>query len=730
MKKIIAIFIMACSSVLLLLSLMLAFVDYEKIRSECISIVQAHVGTRVQIGEVTVTRFPVPKVVLSNIEMSNLINAQTITFDYSLFSLLTFHPKVSKIHILGNGYEAHISSEYKNGIYNSSGIATIKNASTLLNKYSDLNLNNIFEGTAINAEFDIKYTHNNLSLTNLTIHAGNSIGKGEIVLMTDNSGLPSTFNITFDKMHSINGQMSKLNVSGSVIPQSITLDDFSATFDVGGNFKITGTLTNDQNNSSFNGNIRLHHENFNDLLNEIGLSNFTINKPAFVTIDSSILITPSEITLNNSKNLLGTAQISGDISFKYASDTPSLITNLSISDLDLDTKQPIISSMLDYIKSFAYNMKASDYITKFIPIIIPPYTMQFDISLANTKFMGQVLDKASIIGSLDPNKLIIKDLSYTSKQNSLNSNIAVLTDNIKPEIQINVTGGTLSIDDITPDNLLAKLLYIQKNMDFSKVTTNVDGKLDQLNVNASEYTLNNVRFRGTASGSNNSLRDIHFHSHIGNSEIVINGTISCADQLLFNLAYAYNDFDINNILQFLPSDISAQGNISTNGTLSTHGNVMKDLLYNTYLSSNFIAPSLQINHYDIESFVTKIASLTYDTHNMDNDINSITQNNTYSFLKDFVGRYSMENGIINVADCTFFTAHSSGALSVLYNIYTNDYALSETTSFLVPVNARRSVQSSILFDIEKHGQNFSSSVEKSQLEKVLSSRKPKTIESK
>lgn len=105
MKKIIAISIIAVSFVLLLLSLMLALLDYEKIRSECITIVQAHVGTRVQIGEVTVTRFPIPRVVLSNVEMSNLINAQTITFDYSLLSLFKFNPKISAIHINGNGYE-------------------------------------------------------------------------------------------------------------------------------------------------------------------------------------------------------------------------------------------------------------------------------------------------------------------------------------------------------------------------------------------------------------------------------------------------------------------------------------------------------------------------------------------------------------------------------------------------------------------------------------------------
>lgn len=158
--------------------------------------------------------------------------------------------------------------------------------------------------------------------------------------------------------------------------------------------------------------------------------------------------------------------------------------------------------------------------------------------------------------------------------------------------------------------------------------------------------------------------------------------------MLFNLAYAYNDFDINNRLQFLPSDIYVQY-VYTNGTLSTHGNAMKDLLYNAYLSSNFIAPNLQVNHYDVESFVKKIASLNYDKQNIDDDINSITQSNTYSSIKDFVGRYSMENGMLNVTDCTFFTAHSSGALSVVYNIYTNDYALSETTSFLVPLNARR-----------------------------------------
>lgn len=82
--------------------------------------------------------------------------------------------------------------------------------------------------------------------------------------------------------------------------------------------------------------------------------------------------------------------------------------------------------------------------------------------------MNQVLDKATISGNLAPNTLTIKDLSYTSKQNSLNSNVSIVTDNIKPEIQINITGGMLSLDDMTPDGLLAKLLYIQKNMDFLK----------------------------------------------------------------------------------------------------------------------------------------------------------------------------------------------------------------------------------------------------------------------
>lgn len=162
--------------------------------------------------------------------------------------------------------KSDINSEYNNGIYDSSGTATIYHASTLLNKYGDLNLNNIFGNTSVNTSFSIKYTNNNITLTDLTIHLGNSIGKGDIMFTTDNSGLPSTFNITFDKMHSVNGQMSNLNISGSTTPQSMTLDNFSAIFDQGGSVKITGTLTNDQSNSSFNGNIKLQHENVNNLL--------------------------------------------------------------------------------------------------------------------------------------------------------------------------------------------------------------------------------------------------------------------------------------------------------------------------------------------------------------------------------------------------------------------------------------------------------------------------------
>lgn len=732
-KKILAISLIAISTLLLLLSILLSLADYDKVKSESVALIQERIGARAQIGEVVIKRFPIPQIILSNVEISNLLTADTITFDYSLMSLLKANPKVSNIHIHSDSYDAHIKSEYKNGIYTcSEGTVTIYDTTALLSNYKDLSYQFIsaIDNTALNASFDIQFTNNSLTLTNISATILGSTGKGEVVLTTNNSNLPSTFNIVFDKLSIIGEQLSNLNIAGSITTQSMTFNDLSATFDDGGNFTLNGDLTRNAYRSLFHGTLKLNHKDVNAILNKGGLSNLATNVPMPITIDSKIVLTPVEVTLTDSKNLLDNVQILGDISMKYIADTPRLNLNLNINNLDLGIKYPVISAIMDYMQSFAYDMKASDYITKFIPIIIPPCFTNFTLALSNTKFMDTVLDKLIITGNLEPNNLIFQNLSYTSGKNSLSANASITTDSIKPNIQLNITKGILSLNDISANDILEKLLYIQRDMDFSKATTSINVSLDQLNINNPEYQLDNVIFQTTASGSDNNFSDIHFNSKFGESEIVVNGTVSCIDPLMFNLAYAYNNFDINNLLQFTPSGLSIQGNLSTNGTLSTHGNVMKDLLYNAYLSSNFITPSIKVSHYNIENFVTKIAALNYNSHNLEADISNITQENIYSPLKDLIGRYSMEKGIITVKDSTFFTEHSSGALSVVYNIYTNDFALSETASFVVPLNMRQSSPSSIIFDIQKHGQNSSINVDSTQLEKTLATRKPVTIETK
>lgn len=717
MKKLL---ILGSGTLILLLSYILIIfmmIDSKKIEHSIKELSSNQESSQIKIGSVEVTKLPIPKVVLTSVAIGPLF-FNKVTLNIGLKSILMRDPKISALSILDSGISTNLAFFYENNTaIIAKGTGKISNIYSLLNNYIEIpeESENVLPSTDIKLNFDIKLSDDQLQINNLSIHSDkmNGQGVGAISLIEDFSNIK----INFSNISLVDDSLENIDFALTLKDSHLYLDQLSGNIASGGEFKIVGDFTIDNNVPIFLGHLDLKHNNINVFVSKMQLNHFTSSIDAIFNCSSDIKITPIEFSTKNMNMNVGEIIISGVNSFKIIGTLPRITSEVQISGFDYNKETPIISPLIRYFVSLKDGMKEQDYVGKFIPLREVKSIGFFDITLDKPVIGDITVDIIKLSGNFLSGKIVVDSFEYKSDTTNLTGAIELSTSLLMPSFAVKINGGNINMNVINLNNILALNKTLYEDYDLSKIKLSCDINMDSVIRNDIEYK--NVKI--TAYTAENAIIVSNASLNCLTSSIITNGNIGISPDITFDFGYAYNSFNINDVLSYIVSGLDVNGLVSSNGRISTYGSNVAELLYNLNITSKFVADSLKINGYDIDNVINKInnpgyifdnnksmalqTSSTYAFSPLEKDLENATSsgNTTLSKVR---GDMKMNLGSIIVDNLEFVTAKSKGNLHMYYNIYNNELHLQSNVNFSLVLSSNNSVDTGFAIILENNNNLF------------------------
>lgn len=717
MKKLL---ILGSSILILLLSYILIIfimIDSNKIENTIKELSSSQESSQIKIGNVEVIKLPRPKVILTSVSIGPL-SFDKATLNIGFKSILMRDPKISDLSILDSGISTNLALYYEeNRFIKAKGSGKISNIYSLLNSYIEIpeDSKNFLPTTDINLNFDIKLSENQLQINNLSIHSKRMNGQGEgYISLTEDS---SNIKINFSNIALIDDRLENIDFALSVKESCLYLEKLSGNMTSGGEFKIVGDFTMDNNVPVFFGHLDLKHNNINDLVSKMKLNHLTSSTDSVCNFSSDIKITPIEFSSKNMTINVGDIIISGTNSFKIIGILPRITSEIQISGFDYNKETPIISPLIRYFVSLKDGMKEQDYVSKFIPLREVKSIGFFDIVLDKPVIGDMTVDIIKLSGNFLSGKIVVDSFEYKSDSTNLIGAIELSTSLLMPSFAVKVNSGNINMDAVDLNNILSLNKTLYQDYDLTKIKLSCDINIDSITTNDKEYK--NVKI--TAYTAENSIIISNASLNCLNSSIITNGNISVSPDITFDFGYAYNSFNIKDIISYIVSGLDITGLVSSNGRISSYGSSIAELVYNLNITSKFLADSINIKGYDIDNVIDKINNLDYVFDNkksmalqtnstygfspLENDLEKATShgNTTLSKVK---GEMKMNLGSIVVNNLEFRTSKSTGNLHMYYNIYDNTLHLQSNINFSLMLSSNNSLDTSFAIILENNNDFF------------------------
>ncbi|MFY9590206.1 AsmA-like C-terminal region-containing protein [Rickettsia endosymbiont of Halotydeus destructor] len=630
------------------------------------------------------------------------------------------------LNVDNNNYIFKLVQVYKNlnleiKLESGTGEYEIKNISSLLyNILPDLNyvLNKFKQNAPINVKFNIYALEDILQLKDITINAPFISGGGMMNISKNNkvaslitlhfpkidinsllnSNIPDQFSNPYfnsrfdfaDKLLKIdinideiilsnNEALNKILFSSNLIGGVLKVEEFAGTIKSGGQFKLTGDVTQNTIRSMFDGKIYLAHNNLNILLDTLGFSGATIKENVPFTVSSDLKLTLIDLYLRNFLLKTDDLDIIGDISTKFIASIPHVNAALNFSLLDLSKQNyPIISPIFAFIENLTQGMKNLDYLNKFIPIRTLNCLANLDFTIDNIIFADNSFEKVNLLANISPANLKINNLDIRTGNNYISTSWNLEAASLQPVLTVGIKDGVFETNFLHPASLLALRNKLFNDYSLDKISLNISGKLAKLSQN--DLTLENLIF--SLANDKNLFKINNIEANMLNGKFQGTGNI-LLDPNSINFVYALNTIDLTGLSALLPKifpPLSGKGSI--NGNFSTNGNDLQNQLYNLTTQSQFAINNITVNNFSIDSFIEKINSQNYNSQNLDNDLKTVSQGS--NIINAVQGNIELQKGIVLLKNVAFTTQYSSGAASMAVNIYNFNMDLSSILSFYIP----------------------------------------------
>lgn len=630
------------------------------------------------------------------------------------------------LNINNSNYSLKISETYKNSklgtkLAKGTGEYQIKNLATFLHSILP-ELNHIFskfkQNELINIKFNILAAEDILQLKDITINSPFILGNG-VMDISKNNKVPSLITLHFpkidinslltsnisDQFNSIpanlrfifadkllktditideivlsnNESLDKIIFSSNLTAGILKVEEFSGSIRTGGQFKLTGDVTQNSVRSMFDGKLSLTHNDLNSLLDILGFSSATVKETIPFVLSSDLKLTLIDLYLKNFLLKTDNLNVTGDLFTKFIASIPHVNATLNFSFLDL-TKQtyPIISPIIGFIEDLTKDMKNSDYLNKFIPIRTLNCLANLDFTIDNINFADNSFEKVNLLANISPAHLKINNLDIRAGNNYLSTSWDLEASSFKPILTAEIKDGVFETNFLSPASLLALRNKLFNEYSIDKISLKIYGKLIKLFQN--DLIIENLKFH--IENDDNLFKINNIEANILAGKFQGAGNI-LLDSNSINFVYALNMIDLTGLSTIIPKIFpSLNVQASINGNFSTNGDTLKNQLYNLTTESQFAINNIKVNNFSIDSFIEKINSQNYNPQNLDYDLKTISHGqNTISTIK---GDIKLEKGIALLKNITFNTQYSSGAASMAINIYNFDTNLSSILSFYVP----------------------------------------------
>lgn len=610
---------------------------------------------------------------------------------------------------LGNeDYNFYLSESYKDSKLSQGSIkAQIKNLPNLI-QHGSPEISSIFskmnQKEIIEIKFDIIPSDSSLTFENLSM-VSNSINSTGSVIINKASNIPNIINLNFSKIDTnslLDPQRSssireykttnRFTFADKLLQTNISIDkvllkdreslnnvkilstlelgkffikDFSGKIDSGGEFRLSGEISQNDFRSVFTGAINLQHSNLNNILTSFGYQKSKVERVTPFTLSSDLKITLIDMYLQNILLKTDNVKMTGNISSKFIGSTPRIQTSLEFSSIDLAKPDyPIISPVLAFAKSLTKDMKDNQYLSKFVPIRSLEYIGNFNITFNDLVYNDSTLGKVNLLMNVSPGQVRINNLYINNGIDYLSTNISLQATGLKPTLDVVINDGSLHVDFLNPQSLLSARNALVNEFRVDKVLFKLDCSLSKIYQNNLEFS--NIRF--STENDNILFKITNLEANVLSGNLKAEGSI-LLEPNTWNFVYALNSFSLEDLSNNLPRGLlNTVGVGSINGLFSTNGDSLEKILYNLYSKSSILLKNTKINNFSIDDFTKYVVSTDYNNEDFQTNLTNGLLTGQTAIL-NLETNAELSKGIVTLKDLNFKTESTSCAAAASINIY-------------------------------------------------------------
>ena len=504
-------------------------------------------------------------------------------------------------------------------------------------------------------------------------------------------------NITAKKIILAEAELKDAVFNASINNNTLNITQLSANMMDEGVFNISGIVTQNQYRSMFEGIINIKHNDANMILSKLGFAHLTTTTPTNFVLKSDIKATPIDYQLNNLFMKLGSFNAGGNAAIKFIGQTPRVNLTLSLSSIDLlKTEYPVLSKLITYLRSLTTDMHSKEYLKKYIPLREIDYFGNFDISFTDLDIGDTQIDKLRIITDVASGNVTLNSVYYQDGENYVSGAGYIAASGIKPSLGIKISEAMIQTSSFDVPHILQFFQTMQNEYDLKKI--NIITEITMQNIQQNEKIFKNLVFNAKNDGILWNISALN--GKFSSGKFSSSGSLRM-DSMDLNLAYAFNNFNLKEINNFIPLELFGIDNgwMSINGMISTNGSNIDQLFYNLYSKSSIISKGVKWNNFDIDSVIALIDNTQYSSSKLDSDVPRF-MNTGNTVMKTLSGDMVLNHGVFKFSNIKFDTNRSSNTSAAEYNMYNNKLRIASNFSFTPPSVDAYSSPNPIPFSME------------------------------
>lgn len=578
--------------------------------------------------------------------------------------------------------------------------------STLIPDISDL-ANKINSSEEVKITFDIIPNQNLIDIKNIVISSDSIEGKGEMSLSKD-SKRQSDINILFSKLDLVSLEKAKLdkrkeekirygfgsrfdfnknqlkanvffkdikisesksfsnvNFRMTIKDGQLLIQDLMGVIDHEGEFKVSGTVTQNDFRNLFNGQIHITHKDLNDVAEAFFGKSIRTNTPISFVLSSDLKLSSVDISLQNLLVKTNNTEVMGNLSTKFIGQSMRTNANIKFSSINADEENfPGVRQAFKYISGLSEGMKDEDYLNKFIPIRKIDFIGNFDITFDRLQVGGKRYDNVNFNLAASPGKISLEQLYIKDGDDWVDTSITLVANAIRPVLSVLIHNGSVGVDFLSPKGILKLRNKLLKEYDLSKIDIMMDFAMKK--IYEGDFELGRVKFKAK---NNRNLFDIEkFDADLFGGRMQSLGSVLLEPYTL-NFVYSLNSARIPEIAKLMPVGfINSNGVLSASGMWSTNGNRLEEQLYNLYTKSEVITKDITLSNISIDDFIQLIGIPNYNIANFSTDLkNALLTGKTD--IADLKTSLELSKGVFKMPDIAFKTKYSAGSASAIFDLY-------------------------------------------------------------